>query len=394
MTGHLGFALAGLGRRKGKSLALGGGLAFAVALVAAVLFLMDALRAEADRARGALPDIVVQRLVAGRPTTLRESDAQVLSGIPSVKGLHPRVWGYIFLPSLQGNVTVVGVPSEELTHAGRTPLEGTPGVLREGRDLHPGAHEMVMGAGLAHYLGITVGDVQGFPSPNPQARPLTLVGTFGSVVELYTLDVVLCDEDDARALLLVPPGDATDIAITVTNPDEARVIAKTILERLPGTRVVERGLLGRVYALAYGRRAGLVLAASLPALLALLVLAWDRVSGLGEAERREVATLKAVGFSTHDVLRVKLLESILVGGLATVAGILLAYGWVFLLGAPGLRPTLVGWSVLYPEGPLTPVVDVSQVVGLALSVLAPFVLLSVVPAWRAASVDPMEAMRG
>jgi ABC-type lipoprotein release transport system permease subunit len=55
---------------------------------------------------------------------------------------------------------------------------------------------------------------------------------------------------------------------------------------------------------------------------------------------------------------------------------------------------LVGWSVLYPEAALTPEVDVAQLLGIALTVVAPFVGLSIVPAWRAATLDPMEAMRG
>jgi lipoprotein-releasing system permease protein len=157
---------------------------------------------------------------------------------------------------------------------------------------------------------------------------------------------------------------------------------------------VERDLLGRVYALAYGRRAGIVLAAAIPALLALLVLAWDRASGLGPDEKREIAILKAVGWSNADVLWAKLYESLFVGAIATAVGLALGYAWVFPLGAPGLRATLAGWSVLYPEAPLTPMVDFSQLLAIALAVLAPFAGLSILPAWRAASLDPMESMRG
>ena len=182
--------------------------------------------------------------------------------------------------------------------------------------------------------------------------------------------------------------------MTVINPAEARVIARTIVERLPGTRVIEKDLLGRVYALVYGRRAGLVLAASIPALLALLILAWDRASGLGPEEKREIAVLKAIGWSTSDVLWSKLLEAILVSAVATTLGLFVAYVWVFSFGAPGLRQSIVGWSVLYPTGPLTPAVDVAQLLALALAVVAPFVGLSIVPAWRAASADPLESMRG
>jgi ABC-type lipoprotein release transport system permease subunit len=383
----LGYAMGALARRRAKSLALGGGLAVSVALVAAVLFLASSLRGEADRARLALPDVLVQRLVGGRPATISVAEASQLTDIASVRAVRARVWGYVFMPDLQGNVTVVGVP------AGARSLDDVHGVLSEGRDRHPGAHEMIAGETLARFLGLHVGDSLALPSATA-SQPLQLVGTFASSVEAYTNDVLACDEDDARAVLDVPPGAATDLALDVINPAEARVVARSVLARLPGTRVVERDLLGRVYALAYGRRAGLVLAALVPALLALLVLAWDRASGLGPDERREIAILKAVGWSNSDVLWEKLYESLLVGAAATAAGLLIAYAWVFALGAPGLRAAIAGWSVLYPDGALTPEVDVAQLLAITLAVLGPFVGLSIVPAWRAASVDPMESMRG
>jgi ABC-type lipoprotein release transport system permease subunit len=383
----LGFALRALSRRKARAFALGGGLVFAVALVAAVIFMTEALRGEAERAHAAQPDIVVQKLVGGRPTTIAASEVQKIVDIPSVRSVTPRVWGYFFLPSLQGNVTIIG------TAPGAQPLSTANGVLADGRDITPGAHEMIAGGELARFLGLRPGDELGLPSSNPDAHALKLVGTFRSSLDLYTSDVVICDQDDARALLDLPRGDATDLAITLSNTAEARVVARTITERMPGARVIERDLLARVYHLSYGRRAGFVLGAAIPAILALLVLAWDRASGLGPDERKEIAVLKAVGWSTSDVLWAKLFESLLVGASATALGLLLGYAWIFWLGAPGLRPALVGWSVLYPRAALTPAVDLAQLLGISLAVMGPFALLSVVPAWRAATADPLETMR-
>ena len=382
----LAFALGALGRRKARSFALGGGLAFAVALVAAVLFVTESLRAEAERAHAAHPDAVVQRLVGGRPSTIGVEARRAVEEIPSVRKVTPRVWGYVFLPALQGNVTIVGTPP------GAPSISVANGVLEKGRDVTPGAHEMIAGVELAHFLGMIPGDELALPAATP-APPLKLVGMFRSSLDLYTSDVILCDEADARVLLGVPEGEATDLAVELANPLEARVVASTIVDRIPGARVVERDLLARVYHLAYGRRAGFVLGAAIPAILALLVLAWDRASGIGPDERKEIAVLKAVGWSTADVLWAKLFESMLVGAAATASGLLLAYAWVFWLGAPGLRPALVGWSVLYPRAALTPAVDLAQLLGISLAVLGPFVLLSIVPAWRAASSDPLETMR-
>src|SRR6476646_3520503 len=147
----LAYALNAVWRRRAKAFALGGGLSFAVALVASVLFLTDALRAEAERARLATPDIVVQRLIAGRPSILHPSDAEKIGEIASVSSVRPRVWGYLFLPALQGNVTIMGVAT--LSPA----LTVVEGALAEGRDRVPGAHEMIAGATLARALGLNVG---------------------------------------------------------------------------------------------------------------------------------------------------------------------------------------------------------------------------------------------
>jgi ABC-type lipoprotein release transport system permease subunit len=385
LAGHAASAMA---RRRGKNLALGGALACAVALVAAVLFLSDALRAESTRASRAMPDVTVEKLVAGRPSTISAAAADSVRGFPSVRAVEPRVWGYLFVPSVSGNITIVGVP------AGAPAISASQGSLAKGRDLVTGEHEMIAGTGLVSLLGLEVGDRLGLPSPDPNAHPLKLVGTFASSVDLFTSDVVLCDEADARSILGLPAGEATDLAVWLTNPDEAHVVAEKIGTTLPGSRIIERDLLARIYALTYGRRAGLFLAAAIPALLALLVLAWDRASGLGPDEKREIAVLKAVGWSTNDVLSVKMLESLFVSFFAATVGLGLAYLWVFPFGAPGLRPALAGWSVLYPAAHLTPEVDLTQLVSLAFAIVAPFVGLSIVPAWRAATMDPMEAMRG
>ena len=191
----LAHALNAVGRRKARSFALGGGLAFAVALIAAVLFLTESLRAEADRARAAQPDIVVQKLVGGRPTTIAKSESDKLRDIPSVRSATPRVWGYVFLPALQGNVTIVG------TAKGAPAVSTANGVLEGGRDITPGQHEMIAGVELAHFLGMLPGDELGLPSSDPRAHAMKLVGTFRSSLDLWTADVVVCDEDDARAAL-------------------------------------------------------------------------------------------------------------------------------------------------------------------------------------------------
>lgn len=384
----LSFAWVALGRRPGRTVALLGAVAMVVTLLAAVLFATSALKGEAERGRGTQPDVVVQRLAGGRPALIDPSTIAFLERLPGVRRAAARVWGYVFLTSLKANVTVMG------RAPGTADLSAVRGVLKSGRDARAGERgAAVIGRALADLLHVQDGDVISLPSPRQDAPALDLVGVFDSPVALYTSDVILMDIEDARTILDVPADRATDVAIELGNPEEAAVVTRAILEKQPDLRVLDKRILARTYQLTYGRRAGIVIAAALPALLAMLILAWERIGGLAPAERREIAVQKAVGWSTADVLYAKFYESVLVGFLAFGAGVALAYAWVFLLGAPLLREVLSGWSVLYPETALTPAIDPADLAGVAAMVLLPFFSVAILPAWRAAIVDPMQAMR-
>jgi len=54
---------------------------------------------------------------------------------------------------------------------------------------------------------------------------------------------------------------------------------------------------------------------------------------------------------------------------------------------------LKGWSVLYPRFSLAPQVDVAQIATLCFLTVLPYVAATVVPVWRAATLDPDEVMR-
>jgi ABC-type lipoprotein release transport system permease subunit len=171
-------------------------------------------------------------------------------------------------------------------------------------------------------------------------------------------------------------------------------VASRIAELMPGARVLDRELMRRSYELTFDTRGGLLSALLLPALAAFLLLAWDRLSGLSAAERREVGVLKSIGWSTTDVLAARLWESTSIAALGAVLGLGIAYVYVFVFDAPGLVDALLGWSALYPTLELAPTLDLVQLLTIVGAIVVPFAALSVVPAWRAAIIDPDRALRG
>jgi hypothetical protein len=379
----LDYALGAMRRRAGRNAAIVAGLGALVALFSSTTFLAEALRAEGRRLVSAMPDLTVQRLIAGRPALVALEDARAIEALnlPGVRSVRARVWGYLWLAPVEANVVVAGLDG------------GWPeGVLGSG-SWPAGDDDIVLGSGIARRLGARAGDEIALVPPGSEPEVFRVAGVLDQSVSLLGTDLLLATEARARALLGMPAGAATDLAIALARPEEATIVSAAIAEALPGSRIIDRQLLQRTYELTFDARAGFVGAALVPALLALLLLAWDRLTGLGDAERREIGVLKATGWSTADVLAARMWESGLVAAAGAAIGVVLGYLHAFVLGAPGLAHAMFGWSVLHGDLDMTPAVDAAQVVATIGAVVVPFVAVSVVPAWRAAMLEPDQLLR-
>jgi ABC-type multidrug transport system fused ATPase/permease subunit len=158
----------------------------------------------------------------------------------------------------------------------------------------------------------------------------------------------------------------------VRNPSEVAKVAQKAGIALRQHRVITRDDVRRTYEAVFSWREGLLLALLSGAVLAFAILAFDKASGLSAQERRDIGILKAIGWDTNDILRMKLWEATLIAGTACAAGVLLAYAHVFFFSAPLIEPVLKGWSTLYPRFVLTPEVDGLQLTTLALLCVLPY----------------------
>ena len=177
------------------------------------------------------------------------------------------------------------------------------------------------------------------------------------------------------------------------NPREVTKVAEKVLRTLPDTRPIVRDEILRTYAALFDWREGMVMVLLSGAILAFIIFAWDKASGLSAEERREIGVLKAIGWETSDVMAMKLWEGLLISVFAFLLGYLAAYLHVFGFAAALFGPVLKGWSVLYPDFQLSPHVDVFQVFTLFFLTVFPYALATVVPVWRAAIADPDSVMR-
>ncbi len=364
------FTLASLLRRRAKNLSLLAMYLLVIFMLASLLFFVSALKREAAIILNDAPDMIVQRLMAGRQDLIPAGYAAEIAAIRGVTAVRPRLWGYYYDALNGANYTII---------AGDAPTSA------------PG--RATVGAGVAKARNLAVGDL--LPLTSYDRAPVMLeIGTiFPSGSDLVAADLIVVSSADFHQLFNFPGGQATDLAVTVRNPRELPTVAAKIASQFPDSRPILKSEIQRTYQSIFDWRGGMTLIVLVSSLLSFIIFSWDKATGLSAEERKEIGILKSIGWETSDVLLLKFWEGIAVSLTAFLLGTVLAYGHVFFLSAPLFAQALKGWSVIYPRFQLVPVVDAYQLALLFFLTVVPYTTATVIPCWRAATIDPDAAMR-
>ncbi len=364
------FTLSSLLRRKGKNLALVSVYTLIVFLLASVMFLTYSLKKEASIILREAPEIIVQKTSAGRHDPIPISYADRIREIRGVQSVKGRLWGYYYDPIVGANYTLI-VP--------------------ENSQNGPGSIDI--GAGVSRTRLAFKGDTLEFRAYDGKVFDLEVNKILSPESELVSSDLILVSEEDFRKLFGGSRDHVTDLTLRVKNPKELVTIAQKIAELLPDTRVILREEIQRTYEAVFSWRGGMMILILLGAMLAFIILSWDKASGLSLEERREIGILKAIGWETSDVILMKFWEGMVVSLSSFLMGVLLAYVHVFFASSTLFEPILKGWAVLYPHFRLVPFIDASQVAALFFLTVVPYTVATIIPSWRASTVDPDSVMR-
>lgn len=366
-------------RRAPRALPLSLATAVTAFSLAAALMLTSAVREESLRALDLAPDITLTRLRGGSPRPVSRLAAELLRGVPGVLRATPRVWGVV---PVEGSPTVLTVVAAE------APLPPGPTLWRGRAPTRGERGWVVLGASLARVFDLQPGDAL-----SVRGTSLRVLGVFRDEVAPRTADVALCAPADARVLLGLDEGEATDLAVELRSPDARPAVLRAAAEHLPDARALTRDDQRRAVTLTWGRRGGVALLALLPALVAVLALSLQRAATADPSARRALATLRALGWSVTEATEVEALTSLLPDVVAALAGVLTAYAFVFPMGAPGLREVLLGPSSALALAQLAPSAAPGDAALTLALVLLPQTATAVLGAWRVASMDPLRALR-
>ncbi|HEX8009937.1 MAG TPA: lipoprotein-releasing ABC transporter permease subunit [Casimicrobiaceae bacterium] len=381
------------------------GIALGVAALIVVLSVMNGFQEEL---RTRILSVASHIEISGIDGSLSDwqSVAQAAGRNPHVKAAAPYVLGQAMLSAGEVNrgVLIRGVdPKLEATVA------DFGAHMRQGAlsDLKPGEFGIVLGAELARALGVRVGDTvvvitpQGTVTPAgtlPRVKSFRVVGVFEIGMFEFDSGLALIDLADAQKLYRL--GDAVSgVRLKLDDLFAAPRVARELLPAMPLDVEIRDWTLSHANffrAVAIEKRMMFLILTLIVAVAAFNIVSAQMM--VVTDKQADIAILRTQGASPASIMTIFVIQGALVGTLGTLLGVVggLALALNVETVVPFVERTLgvqfLDKSVYYISE-LPSQVQQADVVLVAAIAFALTLLATLYPSWRAARVNPAEALR-
>jgi len=380
------------------------GIMLGVATLIIVMAVMNGFRAELlDKILGLNGHLLVQPLE--KPLTDWDEVAARISQVQGVKLAAPIVEGQALAssPFNAGGVLVRGIRLKD--------MEGLPSVINNIKQGSLGGFDdgqgVAIGRRLADQLSLRAGDNITLVSPKGAVTPMGTTPRIKVYKIAAVFEIGMSEYDSAMVFMPLKEaqayfnraGDVTAIEVYTDDPDKVEAYRKAVQEAAKrpifiidwrqrnatffNALQVERNVMFLILTL-------IVLVAALNIVSGLIMLVKDK--------GQDIAILRTMGATQGAIMRVFLITGAAIGVVGTIVGFLL--GVVVCLNIESIRRFL-SWLTntelfspeLYFLSHLPARMDTGETVAVVLMALILSLLATLYPSWRAARLDPVEALR-
>lgn len=396
-------------RRKETFISVIAGFSFAgimlgVATLIIVMAVMNGFRSEL---LGKILGINGHMLIQPIDQPLNDYDAVAgrLEGVPDVISAIPFVEGQALVSGPAGNLgaLVRGLYESDLR---RVPLVANN--LRSGSlDGFDAGEGVAIGSRMAQQLGITLGDNITIISPRGSVTPMGVTPRLKAYPVTAIFEIGMSEYDATFVFMPLPESQAyfnmdgitTGIEVYVVDPDNVGNMLRAIEEAADRPAFVTDWRQRNVTffsALEVERNVMFIILT-----LIVLVAALNIISGLimlVKDKGHDIAILRTMGATRGAIMRIFLITGASIGCVGTLAGFFL--GLIVCLNIESIRQ-FVSWltatqlfdPTLYFLSKLPAEIDSGETITVLLMALGLSLLATLYPAWRAARLDPVEALR-
>ena len=379
------------------------GIALGVATLIIVMSVMNGFRADLlGRILGLNGDLGVY--AQSGPLGDYDADATKVSQVPGVTGVTPLIEGQVMATSEAGaaGALVRGIRPEDLR---RRPLVADHIVQGSLADFDDDG--VAVGDRLARRLGVAVGSAITIISPQgtatafgtmPRIKTYTVVALFDVGMYEYDNSFIFVPLEAAQLFFRLPNA-VTSLEVFVADPDRVYQDRRLIAAALGGhVRIVDwqQANSSLFNAVEIERNVMFLILT-----LIIVVAAFNIISSMimmVKDKGRDIAILRTMGASRGAILRIFVLSGASIGVVGTVAGLLL--GVVFTRNLEAIRQALqkvIGTDLFAAEiyffTRIPARLDAGEVAAVVIMALVLSFLATLYPSWRAARLDPVEALR-
>jgi lipoprotein-releasing system permease protein len=381
------------------------GIALGVATLIIVMSVMNGFREELlNRILGINGHLSVYGPVAGRMTDYQPltDELKKLEGVVSV---NPLIEGQVMASSkgVAKGAIVRGITQEDLAERKIVATNIKQGSVSafEGEDV------IIIGTRLAQSMGVGVGGKVTLISPQgnvtafgsvPRLRSFTVVATFEIGMYEYDSGFVFMPLEASQIYFKLKDA-ISNLEVFVANPDDAPKVGIELQRALQGQASVhdwQRANSSFFNAIQVERNVMFLILT-----LIILVAAFNIISSLimlVKDKGRDIAILRTMGATRGMIMRIFLIAGASVGVIGTMAGF--GLGLAFASNIEGIRRFIERFTgtdlfaaEIYFLSQLPAVVDPTEVTAIVLMGLGLSFLATIYPSWRAAKIDPAEALR-
>jgi len=380
------------------------GIMLGVATLIVVMAVMNGFRSQLfDKILGLNGHVIVQPMDS--PLSDYAGVAQRIAGVSGVVSAIPLVEGQALASgeNASSGVLVRGIRDEDMSR-----IPGVSNNIRLGAlaDLTPKGG-VAIGTRLAMSLGLALGDRLTLVSPKGNVTPLGVTPRIKSYPVVAIFEIGMSEYDstfvfmpfEEAQIYFNMDGQASAVEIYLRHPDLAGTLRPQI-ETAAERQVLVTDWRERnatfFSALEVERNVMFLIL-----MLIVLVAALNIISGLTmlvKDKSHDIAILRTMGATRGAIMRIFFMTGAAIGTIGTFAGFLL--GVVICLNVETIRQfigRLTQTDVFSPElyflSQLPAEMDTGETVSVILMALGLSYLATLYPAWRAARLDPVEALR-